>query len=71
MVRTQRWKYVQDPTAGGSQELYDLDHDPEELRNLVRDPGYRAVANEMRSCMLDWLASTQARDLEPWEGTEG
>ena len=71
MMRTRRWKYVHDPSAGGPQELYDLDRDPQELRNLVRDPEYHAVADDMRSRMLDWLASTQARDLEPWEGSEG
>jgi len=67
MVRAGRWKYVHDPTAGGPQELYDLENDPEELRNLVGDPAHRPVAEEMRERMLDWLISTQARDLEPWE----
>ncbi|UCH34672.1 MAG: sulfatase-like hydrolase/transferase [Armatimonadota bacterium] len=67
MVRAGRWKYVHDPRAGGAQELYDLEDDPEELRNLVGDVEYRAVADEMRSRLLDWLVATDARDLEPWE----
>ena len=66
MVRAGRWKYVHDPAFGGPRELYDLEADPEELRNLVRDPAGQSAAEEMRIRMLDWLIATEARDLESW-----
>jgi N-acetylglucosamine-6-sulfatase len=46
-VRTWRYKYIK--YADGSQELYDLAHDPYELRNVVNDARYRSVATAMRS----------------------
>jgi len=46
-VRTWRYKYIK--YADGSQELYDLAHDPYELRNVVHDTRYRSVAAAMRS----------------------
>jgi choline-sulfatase len=66
MVRTGRWKYAHDPAAGGAQELYDLEDDPQELGNRVADPEYRPVADELRSRMVDWLTATQACDLDEW-----
>ncbi len=66
MVRAGRWTYVHDPEAGGAQELYDLEQDPDELRNLARDPQYRGVRAELQERLLDWLIGTEARDLERW-----
>ena len=57
-VRTHRWKYgVDAPDRDGrndadalvyrEQYLYDLEADPHEQHNLVGDPAYRAVADEL------------------------
>ncbi len=57
-IRTARWKYCvnaphkdgwNDPASGVYEEqyLYDLANDPHELRNLVGDPAYRGVADEL------------------------
>ena len=48
-VRTERWKYIryfeQQPVY---EELYDLENDPHESRNLVSDPGYARELDQLR-----------------------
>ncbi|MFJ7628644.1 sulfatase-like hydrolase/transferase [Streptomyces sp. NPDC097595] len=66
-VRTSRWKYAveapgadawNDPGADHytETELYDLAADPYELDNLAGLESHRAVADELRRELLDWLA---------------
>ena len=53
-VRTRRWKlihYLQQPQAW---EMFDLEKDPEERRNLYGDPAHRARADEMRRELERW-----------------
>ncbi|HEY5313849.1 MAG TPA: sulfatase-like hydrolase/transferase, partial [Pirellulales bacterium] len=45
-VRSERWRYIH--YADGSQELYDLQSDPHEWKNLAADPQYSAVIAEHR-----------------------
>ncbi|HSK89809.1 MAG TPA: choline-sulfatase [Euzebyales bacterium] len=47
MIRRQRWKYVWSEPDGA--QLYDIDADPDELRNLVADPQHAALATELRT----------------------
>ncbi len=44
-LRTARYKLVR--WASGAVELYDLERDPNELTNLVRDPAYAAVRHRL------------------------
>jgi arylsulfatase A-like enzyme len=44
-IRTARWKYVR--YVDGDGELYDLDHDPNELHNLYGRPRYAAVQRRL------------------------
>jgi arylsulfatase A-like enzyme len=46
-VRTDKWKYVE-RLDGGPRELYDLAHDPGELRNLADRPAVRSTQHELR-----------------------
>jgi len=46
-VRLRNWRYIQ--YDDGSEELYDLDRDPEEWTNLAMEPGYEEIKTEMRS----------------------
>lgn len=41
------------PGHGG--ELYDLENDPGETRNLYRDASRSGVAAEMKGALLDWI----------------
>ena len=83
-VRTARWKYiVEAPDADGwhdmtapayaERELYDLAHDPYELRNLAGLKSHRAVADAMKQRLLRRMAAAgeplpSVRDAEPCGG---
>lgn len=66
-LRFDRWRYVHYPEGmfagydhGGdfAGELYDLESDPWETRNLARDAKHAAVLHEARRRLLDWLSQT-------------
>ncbi len=60
MVRTARWKYVYNPHD--IDELYDLENDPAEMRNLtvgIEDhPSRAGVRDEMKARLLGWNDAT-------------
>jgi len=47
-----------------SDELYDLDHDPEEMTNLIADPGSAALRDGLHDKLLDWMNRTR----DPFRG---
>jgi hypothetical protein len=53
MVRAGRHKLLMD--ADGNGELYDLDTDPAELRNLFDDPACAAVRAELLVHLARWM----------------
>lgn len=68
MVRTRGWKYVYNP--GAEDELYDVESDPGELRNLAPDLGYRHVLRRMKARLRTWMERTSddiASD-DSWKG---
>jgi Arylsulfatase A and related enzymes len=54
MVRTKRWKLVLHFEKGGQHELYDLQNDPEEERNLYGDPSVKSVQDELTEMLREW-----------------
>ncbi len=58
-VRTERWKYVHYPDLPNDiGELYDLEADPYELRNLFADPEYAATLGELQGALQQQLADS-------------
>ncbi|MBX2877237.1 MAG: sulfatase-like hydrolase/transferase [Saprospiraceae bacterium] len=47
-IRTKDWKYFRYVNDQSFEELYDLNKDPKEINNLAKDPGHRAVLEELR-----------------------
>ncbi len=60
MIRGKRWKFNYYPK--GFEELYDLVNDPNEYTNLAADPGYKAVVDEMKGHLLDWMITATETD---------
>jgi choline-sulfatase len=64
MVRLGSHKYVYDP-MDEIDELYDLNADPWELRNLAREPAYGQVRARLRDRLLDWSVATEGSRPTP------
>ena len=63
MCRTQNFKYVR--RLYELDELYDLQADPTELRNVIEDPRYVSVLALLRDRMLEWYHETS--DVIPYQ----
>ncbi|MFG6686813.1 family 78 glycoside hydrolase catalytic domain [Mariniflexile sp. HNIBRBA6329] len=48
-VRTKKWKYFRYINDKTIEELYDLEKDPKEIKNLIGNKKYKEVANNLRS----------------------
>lgn len=57
-VRTDRYKYIFNHGLWDANELYDLENDPYEMNNLIRDPASQEIAGRLKRELWDWLEST-------------
>jgi arylsulfatase len=66
MVRTRKWKLNYYP--GHGEELYDLENDPHEERNLAADSVHRNTVADLRQAILDWMITADENDqiAEKW-----
>ncbi|QDT26299.1 Choline-sulfatase [Gimesia panareensis] len=48
-VRTPRWKYIQFNDLEGMDELYDVQNDPYEFKNVINTPGNKKVVKQMQA----------------------
>ena len=60
MARTDRWKYCY--YSGGGSELYDVQADPHEQKNLAGREDFRAVEDDLRTRLLNWLIQSPETD---------
>jgi choline-sulfatase len=56
MVRTDRYKLV--VRLIGGNELYDLQSDPDEMKNLYGDPSYASIISDLQLTLIDWCLKT-------------
>ena len=47
-IRTEQWKYFRYRTIKATEELYDLENDPQELNNLASNTKYKIILQNMR-----------------------
>ena len=57
-VRTDRYKCIRYEDLDGMDELYDLDGDPYELRNVINHPRYAEVLTDMQTELNRLLEET-------------
>lgn len=57
-IRTDRYKYIFNHGIWDANELYDLETDPYEMNNLIRDPSQQKNAGELKKQLWDWLELT-------------
>ena len=48
-IRTEQWKYFRYRTIKATEELYDLENDPQELNNLAINTKYKIILQNMRN----------------------
>ncbi len=58
MIRTPRYKYVRFNSGARPEQLFDLEFDPGETRNLVSESAAEGPLNEHRELLRDWQRET-------------
>lgn len=57
-VRSDRYKYIFNYGGWDINELYDLDKDPFEMNNLIRDMSVKKQGEELKNELFEWLKQT-------------
>lgn len=67
-VRTEHMKYVE-RTQEWPSELYDLEADPDETRNLIAEPSYESQLKALRADLAGFFRHAGAPPLSEWRST--
>jgi len=57
-LRTDRYKYIHYHGIWDIDELYDLQNDPEEMKNLIDSPEHQKLVKQLNDRMFTWLEKT-------------
>ena len=68
-VRTERYKFIRYHGVWDTNEFYDLEADPYEMKNLIAEPEYQAIIKQLNHELYDWLESTDGMSI-PLKRTE-
>jgi len=58
MVRSDRFKYIVYSEGENPEQLFDMQTDPGEMKNLAGDPNHRAVLEDHRHKLKAWMVQT-------------
>jgi N-acetylglucosamine-6-sulfatase len=79
-ILTDRYKLIRYHGIWDLDELYDIQSDPEETRNLINSPDHQDVANNLRERLFDLLSETNGSSVPllpdrgswfPWRRRDG
>lgn len=62
-VRSDRYKYIYYNGVWDINELFDLQNDPYEMNNLIRDTAYRRIGLQLKDEMFNWLKETNGLQI--------
>ena len=62
-VRNDRYKYIRYQGIWDTNELYDLQNDPHEMHNLIREPQHQDMIKTMAGQIYDWLETTKGMQI--------
>ncbi|MBA2501199.1 MAG: sulfatase [Chitinophagaceae bacterium] len=62
-VRSDRYKYIYYNGVWDINELFDLQNDPYEMNNLIRDTSYRQIGLELKNDLFKWLEETNGLQI--------
>jgi N-acetylglucosamine-6-sulfatase len=66
-LRTERYKFIRPYGVWDVEELYDLQNDPKEIMNLIREPQHEAVLKEIKAQMFAMLKETGGMSIPLFE----
>jgi arylsulfatase A-like enzyme len=70
VLQTRKWKYTKRFLAQPN-ELYDMESDPQETRNLIGDPAYSSVVADMDKRLTRFWEKYSDPIYDPWKGGTG
>ncbi len=62
-IRTNKYKYIYNHGTWDINELYDLENDPWEMNNLIRDTSLRKTGIALRTGLFKWLEETNGLQI--------
>ena len=62
-VRSDRYKYIYYNGVWDINELFDLQNDPYEMNNLIRDTTYRKIGLQLKDELFEWLKETSGLQI--------
>ena len=62
-VRSSRYKYIYYNGLWDINELFDLENDPYEMNNLIRDTSYRKIGLQLKDELFNWLKETNGLQI--------
>ena len=70
-LRTDKFKLIQYHGIWDTDELYDLENDPDEMNNLIGEAQYKAVARSMRERLYEFITSGGGEAVVPFTRKQG
>ncbi|MEO6916565.1 MAG: sulfatase [Chitinophagaceae bacterium] len=62
-VRTEQFKFIRSQGIWDIDQLFDIQKDPFELNNLIRNPAYQQTGRELNSQLWTWLETTNGLNV--------
>jgi arylsulfatase A-like enzyme len=62
-IRTDKYKYMRYQGIWDTNELYDIENDPDEINNIIDLPEHQELVKEMANQLYNWLEDTEGMQI--------